>query len=134
MAAEAGQENAAPRGEGHGASGGDWIASRRRDLIDRMNRRFEAIIAAGGALLPGKGARAAAAGEPHERRAGLKLHMTAREFLRLQLGAAVLGVDQEDLVLRALEAYLDACGVETFSDCTCQGGKHIAVVKPAAAE
>ena len=51
------------------------------------------------------------------RRARISIQMTAAEYLRLKLGAAVLGFDEADLINTALTEYLDNWGVDSLDDC-----------------
>ncbi len=53
------------------------------------------------------------------RRAVVTLRMSVRDFLRMKLGAAVLKKRETDLLMEALDYYLDAHGVESFDDCLC---------------
>ncbi|MEZ5894942.1 MAG: hypothetical protein R3C51_00955 [Parvularculaceae bacterium] len=62
---------------------------------------------------------AVAADAKTARRASVTFRMTARDFLRLKLGAAELDMTASDIILDALEDYLDARGVESFAGCEC---------------
>lgn len=54
-----------------------------------------------------------------EVRAGVTVQLTAREFMRLSLGAAELGESAQDLIVEAIEEYLDARGVLSLGGCSC---------------
>jgi hypothetical protein len=54
-----------------------------------------------------------------ERRAAVTFRMTTRDFLRLKLGAAELNMPAQDVIIEALEEYLDARGVESLRGCVC---------------
>ncbi len=59
----------------------------------------------------------AAAREPV--RAGVTVQLTAREFMRLSLGAAEMEQSAQDLIAEAIEEYLDARGVLSLGGCSC---------------
>ncbi|MFZ5616699.1 MAG: hypothetical protein ACOZAA_05180 [Pseudomonadota bacterium] len=52
-------------------------------------------------------------------RAGVSVQLTAREFMRLSLGAAELEQSAQDLIVEAIEEYLDARGVLSLGGCSC---------------
>lgn len=54
-----------------------------------------------------------------ETRAGVTVELTAREFVRLSLGAAELQQSAQDLIVEAIEEYLDARGVLSLGGCSC---------------
>lgn len=54
-----------------------------------------------------------------EVKAGVTVHLTAREFMRLSLGAAELGESAQELIVEAIEEYLDARGVLSLGGCSC---------------
>jgi hypothetical protein len=54
-----------------------------------------------------------------ERRAAVTFRMNTRDFLRLKLGAAELNMPAQDVIIEALEEYLDARGVESLRGCVC---------------
>jgi len=54
-----------------------------------------------------------------EVKAGVTVQLTAREFMRLSLGAAELGETAQDLIVEAIEDYLDARGVLSLGGCSC---------------
>lgn len=54
-----------------------------------------------------------------ERRAAVTFRMTTRDFLRLKLGAAEMNMTAQDVILEALEEFLDARGVESLRGCAC---------------
>lgn len=54
-----------------------------------------------------------------EVRAGVTVQLTAREFMRLSLGAAELEQSAQDLIVEAIEEYLDARGVLSLGGCSC---------------
>jgi hypothetical protein len=60
---------------------------------------------------------AVAAGE--QVRAGVTVQLTAREFMRLSLGARELGQSAQELIAEAIEEYLDARGVISLGGCSC---------------
>ncbi|MEK7265656.1 MAG: hypothetical protein AAB227_06110 [Pseudomonadota bacterium] len=51
--------------------------------------------------------------------AGVTVQLTAREFMRLSLGAAELNQSAQDLIAEAIEEYLDARGVLSLGGCSC---------------
>lgn len=51
--------------------------------------------------------------------AGVSVQLTAREFMRLSLGAAELEQSAQDLIAEAIEEYLDARGVLSLGGCSC---------------
>jgi hypothetical protein len=53
------------------------------------------------------------------RRAAVTFRMTARDFLRLKLGSAELDMTAQDIILEAVEEFLDARGVESLAGCQC---------------
>lgn len=53
------------------------------------------------------------------RRAAVAVRMTTHDYLRLRLAAAELEVSAHDIVIAALDAYLDEKGVERFDECLC---------------
>lgn len=55
----------------------------------------------------------------NEVRAGVTVQLTAREFMRLSLGAAELDQSAQDLIAEAIEEYLDARGVLSLGGCSC---------------
>lgn len=112
-------------------AGRNWLAARRRQTIRLMSGRFQAMLQDGDPPLAGPGARAAAAsmGDPEkralaERKVRARLYLSLRDYMRLTLAASVLGLEEEDLAITALNAYFDACGVERFDDCRCLDPKH----------
>jgi len=54
-----------------------------------------------------------------EVRAGVTVQLTAREFMRLSLGAAEIGQSAQELIVEAIEEYLDARGVLSLGGCSC---------------
>ena len=54
-----------------------------------------------------------------EVKAGVSVQLTAREFMRLSLGAAELEQSAQDLIAEAIEEYLDARGVLSLGGCAC---------------
>lgn len=54
-----------------------------------------------------------------EVKAGVSVQLTAREFMRLSLGAAELEQSAQDLIAEAIEEYLDARGVLSLGGCSC---------------
>lgn len=62
---------------------------------------------------------AVAAGSGGQVRAGVTVQLTAREFMRLSLGAGELGQSAQDLIAEAIEEYLDARGVISLGGCSC---------------
>jgi hypothetical protein len=56
---------------------------------------------------------------PEPVRAGVTVQLTAREFMRLSLGAAELNQPAQELIVEAIEDYLDARGVESLGGCAC---------------
>lgn len=60
-----------------------------------------------------------APGAAFEVKAGVNVQLTAREFMRLSLGAAELGQPAQDLIVEAIEEYLDARGVLSLGGCSC---------------
>lgn len=67
-----------------------------------------------GASVPSVAASAAV-----EVKAGVTVQLTAREFMRLSLGAAELEQSAQDLIVEAIEEYLDARGVLSLGGCSC---------------
>ena len=53
------------------------------------------------------------------KRAAVTFRMSVHDFLRLKLAAAELEMASQDIVVNAIEAYLDAQGVERLEDCRC---------------
>lgn len=53
------------------------------------------------------------------RRAAVAVRMSTQEYLRLRLAAAELETSAHDIVIAALDAYLDEKGVERFDECLC---------------
>lgn len=51
--------------------------------------------------------------------AGVTVQLTAREFMRLSLGAAELEQSAQALIAEAIEEYLDARGVLSLGGCSC---------------
>lgn len=47
------------------------------------------------------------------------LRLSTHDYLRLRLAAAELETSAHDIILAALDAYLDAKGVERFDECLC---------------
>jgi len=62
---------------------------------------------------------AVASGAAAPVRAGVSVELTAREFMRLSLGAAELGQNAQELIVEAIEEYLDARGVNSLGGCSC---------------
>lgn len=62
---------------------------------------------------------AVAAGTGEQVRAGVTVQLTAREFMRLSLGAGELGQSAQELIAEAIEEYLDARGVISLGGCSC---------------
>ncbi len=60
-----------------------------------------------------------AAPNAFEVKAGVTVQLTAREFMRLSLGAAELGQTAQELIAEAIEDYLDARGVLSLGGCSC---------------
>jgi hypothetical protein len=54
-----------------------------------------------------------------EVKAGVTVHLSAREFMRLALGAAEMDISADDLIAEAIEEYLDARGVLSLGGCSC---------------
>lgn len=54
-----------------------------------------------------------------KRRAAVTFRMPTHDFLRLKLASAELDVSCQNIVLAALEAFLDANGVERLDECNC---------------
>lgn len=54
-----------------------------------------------------------------EVKAGVTVQLTAREFMRLSLGSAELEQSAQDLIVEAIEEYLDARGVSSLGGCSC---------------
>lgn len=54
-----------------------------------------------------------------EKRVLFQVRLTTRDFLRLELGAAELGMTSQELVNEAIVEYLDACGVDSLAGCQC---------------
>ncbi len=54
-----------------------------------------------------------------KRRAAVTFRMPTHDFLRLKLASAELETSCQNIILAALEAYLDAHGVEPLDDCNC---------------
>ncbi|MGD9799370.1 MAG: hypothetical protein AB7F91_05785 [Parvularculaceae bacterium] len=54
-----------------------------------------------------------------EVKAGVTVQLTAREFMRLSLGAAELAQPAQELIVEAIEEYLDARGVLSLGGCSC---------------
>ncbi len=52
-------------------------------------------------------------------RAGVTVQLTAREFMRLSLGAVELDQPAQELIVDAIEEYLDARGVLSLGGCSC---------------
>lgn len=67
-----------------------------------------------GASVPPVAASAAA-----EVKAGVTVQLTAREFVRLSLGAAELEQSAQEMIVEAIEEYLDARGVLSLGGCSC---------------
>lgn len=59
------------------------------------------------------------AGAGADVRAGVTVQLTAREFMRLSLGSAELEQSAQDLIVEAIEEYLDARGVLSLGGCSC---------------
>jgi hypothetical protein len=53
------------------------------------------------------------------RRAAVAVRMSTQDYLRLRLAAAELEISAHDIVIAALDAYLDEKGVERFDECLC---------------
>lgn len=53
------------------------------------------------------------------RRAAVAVRMSTHDYLRLRLAAAELETSAHDIVMAALDAYLDEKGVERFDECLC---------------
>lgn len=53
------------------------------------------------------------------RRAAVTFRMPTHDFLRLKLASAELAMSCQNIILAALEAYLDKHGVERLNDCNC---------------
>lgn len=62
---------------------------------------------------------AVAANAAADVKAGVTVQLTAREFMRLSLGAAELQQSAQDLIVEAIEEYLDARGVHSLGGCSC---------------
>ncbi len=61
----------------------------------------------------------APAPQTKEVKAGVTVHLSAREFMRLALGAAEADMSADDLIAEAIEEYLDARGVLSLGGCSC---------------
>jgi hypothetical protein len=57
--------------------------------------------------------------ETKEVKAGVTVHLSAREFMRLALGAAEMDMSADDLIAEAIEEYLDGRGVLSLGGCSC---------------
>ena len=53
------------------------------------------------------------------KRAAVTFRMSVHDFLRLKLASAELETPSQDIIIDAVEAYLDAHGVERLDDCKC---------------
>lgn len=53
------------------------------------------------------------------KRAAVTFRMSVHDFLRLKLGAAVLERSSQDIIIDALEVWLDGQGVERLDNCRC---------------
>ena len=53
------------------------------------------------------------------KRAAVTFRMSVHDFLRLKLGSAELERSSQDIIIDAVEAYLDAHDVERLDDCRC---------------
>ncbi|MEM6414935.1 MAG: hypothetical protein AAF720_09815 [Pseudomonadota bacterium] len=100
-----------------------WLAARRQQTIRMMSAQFETLRGNADPSLTGDGARVAAramaASESFsnaERPVRTRLYLSLKDYMRLNLAASVLGLEEEDLAITALNAYFDACGVERFED------------------
>lgn len=62
---------------------------------------------------------AVAPGAAEPVRAGVTVQLTAREFMRLSLGAIELEQSAQALIVEAIEEYLDARGVLSLGGCSC---------------
>jgi hypothetical protein len=60
-----------------------------------------------------------AANAAEQVRAGVTVQLTAREFMRLSLGAVELQQSSQELIAEAIEEYLDARGVLSLGGCSC---------------
>ena len=116
VAGMAASRTGATSGEASHAGNGDPLGgdAARADMLERVGREFAALRDGPPFPLAGPGGRAAAAGQPHERWATVRLQMSAGDFLRLKLAGAVMDLEDEALVLKALSAFLDDCGVARF--------------------
>jgi len=54
-----------------------------------------------------------------EVKAAVAVHLSAREFMRLALGAAEADMSADELIAEAIEEYLDARGVLSLGGCSC---------------
>lgn len=69
------------------------------------------------------------------KRAAVTFRMSVHDFLRLKLASAELEVSSQDIIIEAVETYLDAHGVERLDDCKClQAAADACGAKTAAAE
>lgn len=104
----------------YGDDDGDNILEEFDDLEDKADaphRQSADNAIAGpwaGASVPPVAANAAA-----EVRAGVTVELTAREFMRLSLGAAELEQSAQQMIVEAIEEYLDARGVLSLGGCSC---------------
>lgn len=53
------------------------------------------------------------------KRAAVAVRFTTHDYLRLRLAAAELETPAHDIIIAALDAYLDSRGVERFDECLC---------------
>lgn len=67
---------------------------------------------------------------PEPVKAGVTVQLTAKEFMRLTIGAAELELSAQALIAEAIEEYLDARGVESLGGCACLAKAGLAPTPP----
>jgi hypothetical protein len=99
----------ARKGQAHPAAG----FSARGAGSGRSASGFLEVV--GGRAEPGVPATRQRSGEPSERRIAMTVRLDRERHVRLKIFAALHGRTSQDVLIRALDAWLEACG----ADCTC---------------
>lgn len=89
----------------------------RTETVEEVEFDDEAPAARTQAAVPPASAGVASVGEPV--RAGVSVQLSAREFMRLSMGAAELELSAQELIAEAIEEYLDARAIASLGECAC---------------
>lgn len=106
-------------GDDNGDDGGDDIGAEDFDDEDDLDEGAATATAPAPGPWAGGSVPAVAPAPAFDVKAGVTVQLTAREFMRLSLGAAETGQSAQDLIVEAIEDYLDSRGVLSLGGCSC---------------